>query len=285
MCEAPVNIKNPLYGKRIGQMKRILVPCNKCVKCLKKRAMQWSIRLHYENKISTSAYFVTLTYENPPRSHNGLATCLKDDLQKYFKRLRKREMGNTNIKYYACSEYGEQLQRPHYHIILFNVKDKLNIHRAWSVTRMGGIGIDIIGMVHVGDVTPASINYVSGYIGKKIGIPLTDYDDRLPEFSLMSKNMGTYYIDKSKEFHNETLTGYTVLDGVKHPLPRYYKNKIFNDETKNLVSLKNQTRFYQIEARKNKNYHDFLAAEKNKFEIAKLNAKSKRPIINHSKTL
>lgn len=158
-----------------------LVPCGKCAQCLQKRSNQWNIRLQYHQKDVKSQHFVTLTYQVPPRSYNDLATVKKVDLQNFFKRLRKREGTNTDISYYAVSEYGTQFHRPHYHIILFNVKDVRNIMRAWTIDNK------LIGLVDVADVTPASIAYVTSYIGKKIGIPLYDYDDRTPEFSLMSK--------------------------------------------------------------------------------------------------
>lgn len=285
MCEASINIKNPLFGKRIGEFKRIFVPCGKCIQCLKKRSNEWSFRLQQEERNSSSAYFVTLTYENAPRSFNGLLTGDKSDLQKFFKRLRKREINNTNIKYYAVLEYGEQLQRPHYHAIIFNVQDKNNILRAWTVTPTGGHLPVIIGDVHIGDVEPASINYVTHYLGKKIGIPVTDYDDRLKEFSLMSKNMGMKYIHDASKFHNETETPYTYFNQKKIILPRYYKNKIFNDEIKRKISLENQKRFTQIENRKIKDYSAFLSREKNRFENAKLNVKSKQSFTNNSKSL
>lgn len=45
------------------------------------------------------------------------------DIQKFIKRLRinfKRKEGrDLNLKYFICSEYGDQTLRPHYHIILF----------------------------------------------------------------------------------------------------------------------------------------------------------------------
>lgn len=236
MCNYPILVKNPDYidGISIFEFSYHQVPCGKCKQCLQARSNQWNIRLHYENKDALTSYFVTLTYAQAPRTYNGLYTCRKPDIQNYFKRLRKRESNNTGIKYYAVSEYGTQYHRPHYHAIIFNVNDKRNLELAWTIDQ------DIIGHVDIGDVTPASIAYVSSYIGKKIGIPQYDYDDRLPEFSLMSKGLGSNYLTYSGYWNKNNMASYTTLHGIKHPLPRYYRKKIFTKSELKLINYEQQ---------------------------------------------
>lgn len=210
--------------------RRITVPCGKCNLCLKKRANQWFLRLFYELKTSTSAHFVTLTYETAPRSYNALKTCKKEDLQNYFKRLRQREKGNKYIKYYACSEYGSHTHRPHYHAIVFNVREEKNLYRSWSVRG------HYIGGVVVAPVNDQRMRYVTGYIEKKVGIGAVDYDDRLPEFSRMSKNLGLYYTKIATLHHSHTLNGFTQIGKRKFSLPRYYKQKMFPDKKTNFIT-------------------------------------------------
>lgn len=193
------------------------VPCGSCDECYKQRSNQWYIRLHYEQLASITSYFITLTYAAAPRSYNYLRTTIKKDLINYFKRLRKDE---SDLKYYAVSEYGEISQRPHYHAIIFNVKDVNNIAKAWILNG------DPIGNIHIGQVEPASIKYVTGYLGKKIGIPFTDYDDREKEFSIMSKGLGFRYVEKTGSFHKTQIESFTYLNGVKYKLPRYFKDKV-----------------------------------------------------------
>lgn len=239
-CPFPMTIKNRnyIYGVSIDYSHH-LVPCGKCPICMTNRSNAWTHRISYELKDASSAYFVTLTYENPPRSYNDLATLRKGDLQGYFKRLRKHEKNNTYIKYYAAGEYGSEFHRPHYHAIILNVNDERNLFRAWTINDK------VIGIVDVGDVTPASIAYVTGYIGKKIGIPWTDYDDRLPEFSLMSKKMGLNYLTYAKNFHLSTQSGFTRIGKTLIPLPRYLKEKIFDKNTLKLISYENYIRFLE----------------------------------------
>ena len=85
----------PIYVKKI----QLYVPCGKCGACLKRAISDWSLRLKQEMKVSTAAYFTTLTYETSPT----MELC-KLDLQKYFKRLRKL---GFKFSYFALGDYGE----------------------------------------------------------------------------------------------------------------------------------------------------------------------------------
>ena len=161
-----------------------VVPCGKCVECLKRRANHWTFRLSQELKQATTACFLTLTYDEVPLSQNGLPTLRKTDFQKFMKRLRKRS--KCSLKYYACGEYGTRTQRPHYHVILFNLSRTIfetdMIGRIWSH-----------GFVDVGKVEMASIAYVTGYVmkGKFQALDACEetglIDDREPEKAFMSK--------------------------------------------------------------------------------------------------
>lgn len=243
-CLFPFTVKNKQYidGLDSPEFSHHLVPCGKCKDCLQARSNAWSLRLSYHLKDAETAYFVTLTYAQPPRTYNGLLTCKKDDIQKYFKRLRKID-GSKQLKYYAVSEYGDQYQRPHYHAIVFNVHEKRNLFKAWSINDK------YIGQVDIGDVTPASIAYVTSYIGKK-KIPMFDYDDRLKEFSLMSKKLGINYLHYAYSFHADNLQSWTRLGKTKMPLPRYLKQKIFSPNELKIIAYENYARKLEVEATK-----------------------------------
>lgn len=161
----------------------IHVPCGRCPECVSRRISAWSFRLMQEDKNSLSANFITLTYDTKhvPISRNGFMSLDKRDLQLFFKRLRKNQntkgnIYNTPIKYYAVGEYGGTTNRPHYHLILFNASIEL-IQESWQK-----------GQVHYGTVSGASIGYTLKYMSKPSRIPMHKNDDRIPEFSLMSKN-------------------------------------------------------------------------------------------------
>lgn len=208
------------------------LPCGKCYECNKTRISGWAFRLMQELKVSCSAYFVTLTYapENTPKTKNNFATLCKEDVQKWLKRLRK--INKEKIKYYAVGEYGSKTNRPHYHIILFNAKLE-TIELSWSLDKK------IIGYVHIGEITEASVAYTLKYINKPRRKKIHERDDRINEFSLMSKGLGKNYItERSVRWHRADLKNRFYLqlqDGQKIALPRYYKSVIYSDDEREKI--------------------------------------------------
>lgn len=194
--------------------------------------MDWCFRLQWEQKQSYSSHFITLTYADeylPIDVQTGQGTLCELDVRNFFKRLRKynsKVQGKTiGIRFYYCGEYGTEGNRPHYHIILFNAKLKTieNLHKVWP-----------IGQVDVGDVTPASIGYVTGYTINRA----KDYGTLVPPYAGMSRRPGIGYNylksnakwhkDESHPKYEQAMNRFFVLDnGHKRRLPRYYKDKIF----------------------------------------------------------
>lgn len=219
---------NPIIV-RYNQPDEQRVACGKCAPCIKKRVSCWSFRLDKQAEISVSALFVTLTYDNEhvPFSRRGLLTLDKTDLQKFFKRLRKIHKGDQPIKYYACGEYGARTYRPHYHIILFN-SNHADVIQAWSLDGKA------IGHVNFRPAEHNAIGYTLKYITKEKKVGRHHLDDRAKEFSLMSKGLGANYITAEMiGWHQADLLNrmYCPLkDGMKAPMPRYYKDRIYAPE-------------------------------------------------------
>lgn len=224
-CITPLGIKHKVSGATIQ------VPCGKCPNCKKRRTSGWSFRLMQEYKISQTAHFITLTYDTTkvPLSKKGYMNLDKTDLQKFFKRLRKRHEKNHRIKYYACGEYGSKTFRPHYHIILFGAHINF-ISPAWD-----------LGHVHFGTVSEASTGYTLKYINKEKKIPMHQNDDRQKEFSLMSKGIGKNYLSKNMvKWHKNDLENRfycNLQDGKKIAMPRYYKDKIYTESERKRVAF------------------------------------------------
>ncbi len=228
-----------------------IVPCGKCVKCLQRRQNAWAFRLHKQSQISTSACFITLTYKDSPITPNGRQSLKKKDYQNFIKRLRKKlQYDNTisskqSLKYYACGEYGTQTKRPHYHAIMFNLPQSY-IQDISTLTSLWGHG-----HVDIAPSTGATIRYVTKYImkgGTELEKDIIDYttgeilqesqDDRIQEFSLMSKKMGLNYLTPQMiHYHKSTLNSFVTLSGGSAtPLPRYFRDKIFTNEEKKLIN-------------------------------------------------
>lgn len=157
-------------------------------------------------------------------------TVSKKDVQDFFKRLRYYSPKKPKIKYYAAAEYGSDTKRPHYHIILFNADPK-NIDVAWGM-----------GSVYYGTVSAASVGYSLKYISKKGSIPIHSRDDRLPEFSLMSKKLGANYLTPAMiEWHESDIENRMYLNiegGKKISMPRYYKDQIYTIEQREHIGAK-----------------------------------------------
>ena len=207
------------------------VNCGRCQPCLRKKQIDWAFRLNKELMVSSSACFLTLTYndETCPWAEGGFSL-LKKDFQDFMKRLRKHA-GSTKIKYYACGEYGDKTERPHYHAIVFNLPRPFEkfIQKAWKY-----------GHIHIGTVTEASIFYTTKYALKGLkrkNAWEVDERGREPEFQLMSNGLGVSYVkdivvDYLKTNGTKLLT---VQGGAKKKLPRYYIEKMFVDPEEKML--------------------------------------------------
>lgn len=217
-----MSVPNKLFGKLPNQSTRILVPCGKCPACLANKANEWAFRLENEFKRSFNAFFVTLTYDDDhlPYDVNGKPCFSKRDVQLFVKRLRKKS--ETKLKYYATAEYGERYNRPHYHAIIFNLKTKDTYDTLRSTWQNGNVDI--------GTCTSASIRYTTKYCLKGSA---TKKGQEEP-WRLQSQKLGDNYIKTHKKWHIADKTRFYSVkqDGVKIALPRYYKDKIYNDDDK-----------------------------------------------------
>lgn len=222
---------SPFYVLPRGGLEKVPVPCGRCPPCKLRRVNGWVFRLLQEEKRSTSAYFLTLTYDTSsvPITEHGFMTLSKTDLQKYFKRLRKIDSGT--IKYYAVGEYGSLNNRPHYHAIIFGVSNPSNFSAAWALEGLS------LGAIQIGTVTGNSIAYTLKYIDKPSKSFRHSRDDRQKEFSLMSKRLGDNYLTPEiHEYHcNDLSRMYLTREGGHTiAMPRYYRNKLFDQQEQKL---------------------------------------------------
>lgn len=206
----------------------LYVPCGKCEFCLINKRDDWSFRLMQEYKAAKSAAFITLTYSDKFLPETGLS---KRHFQLFMKRLRKKS--GERLRYYAVGEYGTKTGRAHYHAIVFNFQGNESfLKSAWS-TREG----EPYGLVHIGKVNEASIRYTTKYVIQRLAHTSKVLN---PPFALMSRSYGlgaNYLTDEMVEWHRgakrhhdsspATARNYTMVNGKKGRLPRYYKNIIW----------------------------------------------------------
>lgn len=176
--------------------------------------------------------FVTLTYDVPSEPEGGFL--LASDLQKFFKRLRKRVYGSSGasflfdsrfpIRYFACGEYGSIRGRPHYHALIFNLSfgDGLrcgtDLFQSDTLSSLWPFGLSTFGAV-----TAKSAQYVAGYSLKSQRVPpVSEWGEVPPRpFLRMSRKpcIGAGWLSL---FQEDLRNGYLVQDGVRLPVPRSY---------------------------------------------------------------
>lgn len=248
-CYTPILVR--VYKNEVLKDIKRQVPCGQCEDCLNSKRAAWTIRLETEEQQCRNAFFITLTYQDDQITiEDGQPILVKSDLQKFFKRYRKKT-SDRSFKYYAVGEYGEEGHRPHYHAIVFNVDLELLLE-SWNKK----------GFVHAGTVTTKSINYVTSYVinKKKYG-----KRQKYPPFAIMSKGLGRDYANSETiRYHLDNFDS-TIIQrgGVRYAMPRYLKSFIFSEQQIKAIGEQNRRRAEES----NLSYED---------EISKRQARRKR---------
>lgn len=176
--------------------------CGQCLPCRIKKRRTWTHRILLEmlDHGEKNCSFVTLTYSDERRRKvdDEIRSLNPRDLQDWLKRLRKRvatRYEGRRIRFFACGEYGDQTERPHYHAALFGHPHCFGYQRISGVCPCPACS-DVretwdFGHVMVGQLTAKSAAYIAGYVTKK----MTHRSDirlggRHPEFARMSLRPG-----------------------------------------------------------------------------------------------
>lgn len=185
-----------------GSSYMFAVPCGKCVGCQIDYSHEWADRMCVELQDNPSAVFLTLTYNNLhlPLSDHGYPTLSKDDLQLFWKRLRKA-FPERRIRYFVAGEYGPKTYRPHYHAIVYGLglsdfhdllQHGYNELRQPYFTSAKLESLWGNGFILFSDVNYKTCAYVARYVMKKHSKSSDFIKSRgiLPEFNLSSRRPG-----------------------------------------------------------------------------------------------
>lgn len=206
--------------------------------CRINRRRIWAHRIQLEALCHPYSSFWTLTYEKDP------TTLTPKHTQNWLKRFRKK-IEPLRIRYYLVGEYGDQTERPHYHVALFNYPGCTNGQSRYSkLFRNCCFYCDLVrdtwqhGHIYGGTIEDASANYIAGYVTKK----LTRWDDerlrnRHPEFCRMSLRGGGLGLNALPEIASVLLeydlaaSQGDVPSSLRHgsrllPLGRYLRQKL-----------------------------------------------------------
>jgi hypothetical protein len=233
------------------------IPCGQCVGCRLEQSRQWAIRCVHESKLHEKNSFITLTYSPEHLPKNGSLN--KKHFQLFMKRLRKK-LSPTKIRFFHCGEYGEKLQRPHYHAILFNCDfpdqkfykktNDVPLYTSQLLEETWGKGF-----ATVGDVTFESAAYVARYVMKKINGELAEehyqnidqetgeiLQPLQPEYTTMSRKPGIAYNHyqqyKKGIFPSDEVILLNKGTARKMQPPKYYTSIYQREEPENHAILK-----------------------------------------------
>lgn len=231
--------QNPIWLKT----ERIFVGCGKCEFCRKVWKNEWAKRLEIQKNISYLTLAMTLTYEDEHLPYkNGVPTLSKDDVQKFFKRVRKETSKlypDVSYQYFISGEYGHRNFRPHFHLILF-VNTNNHTYTKYDFQTIA-LNKWRKGYIYYDEVKRISVKYLAKYIGKSTGI--SDYADRhgIPKpFVLMSRRpaIANKYLELGNnfEYHFKTLEHCKIaMPGMgQQILPRYLRKIIYQHYPKHL---------------------------------------------------
>lgn len=268
MCLQPVDILNPhkYISLRYRDRYILQVPCGKCAECQSSLSNQWQYRTYYEfsDCLACGGFvlFDTLTYsdEHLPTISKLLPTSLdfacfsSRDLQLFLKRLRRKNVYRSSVRYFICSEYGELHHRPHYHVLFFVKSSSIDpivfsrdVAKSWSKGRTDGIPFKSANYVLSHNVIRnnamsnilRTVNYVTKYVqksslfqrelDKRISLIMSDVENKMSVYvddwsnSLIGKQFRTKIKRLVNQFHLQSLHyGESALSDLD--IGDYFKN-------------------------------------------------------------
>lgn len=217
--------------------RQVNIPCGRCIGCRLEKARQWAARCMHEAQMHDSNVFVTLTYNDGHLAKLGndgkgeITTLRPRDFTTFMKRLRKKY---GKVRYFQCGEYGDQLGRPHHHVLLFgldfpdkrrllgNNHDEHPLYESDSLNELWPHGF-----ASIGNVTTESAGYVARYALKKITGPpaAPHYQGRVPEYATMSRRPGIG-LEWLKKYGGDIYpSDEMIVGGKRSKPPRFYDEK------------------------------------------------------------
>ncbi|AYP28835.1 MAG: putative replication initiation protein [Microviridae sp.] len=232
-------------------------------------------QLHEENQ------FITLTYDDENIPWDGSLN--KKHFQDFMKRYRKY-LGDKRISYFMCGEYGEQLNRPHYHALIFGhefsdrelwfSREGVNTYVSESLQKLWKFGFSTVGNLNWETAAYCARYALKKRTGKEerdhYWRPLaTDLEVELqPEYANMSLKpaIGKRWFDK---FRNDCFpSDYITYNGRPMRVPEYYDELLKEEDPALLAELKGK-RIRQA-WKHNADNTDARLKVKNKVLLAKL---------------
>lgn len=239
-----------------------VVGCGKCWLCTNSKRVDLINRAMFESQLyDCPPMFITLTYDDAHLPRNGSVVSYNlryTDVQKFFKRLRKRFASKglaTDFRYLVAGEYGKDTHRPHYHFIMWNnpyhcnefqphlmAELKRDIFESWNMCAPWSFDF--------GQCAGGAAHYVTKYLTKQV-----HYSDRQVQpfvhTSIGHGGIGSQFLrDRVNDYRdnpNLSAVQFTSLDGVFHEssFGSYAKN-VFHPSPSRLVPPVQKQLFHEF---------------------------------------
>lgn len=254
MCLYETEMINPKYminKKNKGvvpipkdkRLKYIKTGCGWCKECRAKIARDWLIRLNEEIKTNINAQFVTLSL-----SVESIIK-LEEDIYKTGYKGISENIGQTDVNIlagFAVRRWAERWRKhnkraPRHFLVTelgHNSSERIHLHGlVWGEPEMIEKTWQY-GNIDIGEwVDERTINYITKYITK-----IDEVHKGYKQKTFTSKGMGKEYIERNYHWHKfkgeETNTKYRLKDGRQIELPRYYKEKLWTEDEREILYIK-----------------------------------------------
>ncbi len=248
------------------------VACGQCLGCRVDHRLMWSIRIIHESSMYLDQYgnsWATLTYRDADactdqqfknRHYVPQDYSLRPSHVSGFIRSLRRANKNHKIRYFYCGEYGDENQRPHYHICIFNHSfDDLYLWKddegLYTYTSESLQKHWPYGFTTVAELNLRTAAYTAGYALKKITgkrawdhyLRSTEHGEAywlLPEYIRMStgrgkpSGLGASFYEKYNSDIFPSDQSPIPGHGQSELVPRYYQNILAEQNPKMLEEVK-----------------------------------------------
>lgn len=210
----------PYFRKFYGMNNAVPLPCGNCPACRYNQSKEWSLRIQLESRYYNvdEIFFVTLTYHDLDIPDNYSLD--PNALSAFMKRFRKHL--SYPIRFFGCGEYGERFSRPHYHLVLFGVKEAdlkyIGYHRgenceSYHAWKSGFVQVE----------RPRSAESVSAYVAQYVTKKQKwqSYGLRHAPYHRQSLGLGKRFLEELPFY-----SPFIIMNGYQRYLGKYLRSKL-----------------------------------------------------------
>lgn len=122
-----VTVRGVVDYPKVGRCRVTYLPCGHCIACRRERRQDLTVLQSLEASLYDENWFLTLTYDDAKFSSGVAPRSLdKQHLKDFVISMRKYCAYNgASFRFFACGEYGDEFERPHYHMSIFGLSSSL----------------------------------------------------------------------------------------------------------------------------------------------------------------